>query len=480
MQEAVGNGSKTIEATEPSEFAAGDEDTLRQAVIENVEARGDEDKPESDKLPSAPEYDVQETIDYLVNYYGLEQQFDYFGRKGNILQIVTMCPPIKFILTQGPDVVIDWIDAYKVEDVVEEAKVDDKGAEEEGQESDDSGKGVVEKPIIHEVKIDEADAGKTSEPIDRSEVSKKTAVIQANAVEEKSLTKDKSLAAPESVVTAAAPVEVAVERVRPVEKSADMAKDTPLEDKTALELTYPDVDVAFNETVEQIQDEAIESVELADFVESAAEIEDDLDESAEQLNETILESEQIETSALVAESFDAWHELAENDTPIDEFFVDVIERLQFADEQPHELDVELLSEDEIELVGDKLVLPELQAMLAEVQSVKKAIKHLYGATSKEECMTHVDEVVVTLARLLCAFGYDNPEKMIRDFLYAHPLSSLQELVDELELTLRRSIQYETLRLKQLAHHKRRSALSKLVQSVLQALAPKNPVFDTQA
>jgi len=57
------------------------------------------------------------------------------------------------------------------------------------------------------------------------------------------------------------------------------------------------------------------------------------------------------------------------------------------------------------------------------------------------------------------------------------LMSLQELLDELEQSIKDSIRHETIRQRQATHHKRHSSFGRLVLTVLQTLSLRSPTLD---
>lgn len=476
MSEKVGEIQARV-ATEAlndtSEFTPGDEASIQQVV--DAKMNQPLTDRERNKMPSASEFDTQETIDFLIEHCG-NQIYDYMGHKGTIIDIINLCPPAKSILKLGPDFVLNWIGPYKVmeqEEVIEDDTKVKKNSNTQGSEES----------VAQEVKKNEA-TNTNEKPVkkaDKQVVAKKidanipVAVIipAAVPVKESAAQKDPANEHVEAVSVLEEPSvhvvkneAVSVDRVEPVEIE-------PAEIEKAIVETLVDNEADMTDT---------ESVVSSDesFVDSAQDaVEIFPKDSIEPVSEETQVIEVPEKHFDIMDHYETWQELAETETPVDVFFVSVIEKLNTGDEDL--LLGEILSmDDALEQDVYETSLPELQALLVEVRTVKTAIKKLYQSRSKEECETHVDDTVIALSELLRSFGYDNPEKLIRDFLYAHPLMSLSELLDELERSLELSIRRETYVQKQATHRKRHSSFGRLVLSVLQALSLRAPLLDTSS
>ena len=462
MSEMVG-GSEVVVDIEPA-FEAGDEEGILESIVENLESY--EDQKEA--------YDEQEVINDLVEYYG-DQWFNYLGREGDIVGILNSCSAIIILLKLGPDFIKNMLNPYMVEKPVEQEdptsnKNDVADEQDDGDRQDDPKETQAKDSpdIVAEKELDKSQPQqKHPEVTDRRVEVKVVAAAQPRDISDKSLVvkgpalSDVKLENIDSEIIAVNPSTAAVDEL--IEPKIGISK------KAIAETVEP----LMAEEIQQVEASA-DGIELADFIEDtntdealdAEFVSDDFEQE--------VPNDENEGRVALADSIDSWKHFAEDEVPLDELLITIVDQLSTETE---EFAVENVNFDTDRV--SELNSPEIEALVTQLESVKVALKRTYLAESKEDRAVHVNELVVTLTGMLETLGYDNPEKMIRDFLQTHPLATLQELIDALELSLRRSIQYELVQRGQV-HHKRHSALGKLVQSVLRAISLRNPVLDIQA
>ena len=461
--------------------------TVSEAVIQDViqdklDSLGVTQNEANDSTPEVVETksEKQKTLEYLDEYYG-DQLFKYGSYVGTILHVLNACPVGRMMIEDGPEEIIAWIDEYKIEaeDEAEAPVEDEKEIVEDASQPEDkktpqiirdeaAAPSVVEKKIEKKSSIADKVSVETAESKSSNIVPEAVSVDAVDAV-------TTELIGPEvALVESTAPL---VERAGPIV----MQQDEDVEYAEAIVATSPiavDPVSDSSRVLEQTYDVAEEDqiIEITQPTEIApAEVNIDEALPLEDSLEAVVPMGKPAMSEII-ENFEAWQELAEIETPLDEFLVTIVDRLNTNESYTSEFE-EVLLEDSMDTELEDVALPELQVFLAEVRTVKAAIKKLYESKTKEECETHVDETVIALAELLRSFGYGNPEKMIRDFLAAHPLMSLQELLDELEQSIKDSIRHETIRQRQATHHKRHSSFGRLVLTVLQTLSLRSPTLD---
>lgn len=259
-------------------------------------------------------------------------------------------------------------------------------------------------------------------------------------------------------------------------------------------------DVAFEEP--SVLERSIISAEEAEVAETHLDVADEIEESEEvfenevsEIAEDVFEEVSNVAAKEIAEEiiqenveyFEEWQEIAQEEAPLDIAFITMTEGLD-AKQGEVELEYaegllaapnEVLNEefDEIELPSDADETnsqQKLRTLLVAVQTSKQAVEKMYSAKSKEECATYIDELTTELIVVLRALGYENPEKIIRDFLYSHSPESLNNLIQELEFALRRTLNRQARQLR--AHHvqNRHARLGKFVGYIMQALSFKKP------
>jgi len=467
------------------EFIPGDETIVHTAVVTEMDDR-ERRKGAKAAESIAPEFDKQETIDFLVSYYG-DQWFNFMGRQGTVLDVINLCPQIESVIGLGPDYILSWLNPYMAERPVEE-KTDEPSRENEipddsSDANQDTGK-VADKPIVFEKTGVEKPVQlivEKTKPVATVSLSNVPRVVASAAVIKDIAIKSKDVNKKiDSIVLDEIPSSPAVVPEVPVRKikTVDLAASIDAPDEVAAPSSSNDQKVENVVDDTELKQQIIElehGVHFEDFIDVVNDDPVSNSEEAEgDYNQELLDLEEQESP--IIEDMTSWRSLAQEDVPLDELLVTVVEQLHTKSNEVLESGDEIL-EDLLGAEMNDLETPELQTLLIEVHSVKTALRRLYSAETKEECQTHVTEVIVSLAQLLRSFGYGDPEKMIRDFLATHPLMSLQELVDELELSLQRSIRYEALRRKQYVHHKRHSAFGRFVLSVLQSISLKNPLAD---
>jgi len=469
----VGKVTESLESFERGSVVDG-------VMQQNLEARIAAEAPV--EFTRSPE--DQETFDSLVAYYG-DTQFEWGGHVGDISFVLESCPIGQLKIAQGFDAVISWADRRKV--VVEEIE----GEKEEEQQTEDVLEENVSTEKVEKTHKDEkpTDIKRSKDPVEKTKESQEqrpTTEVLVTASMPVEVTKkpfEEKVSVSEPVLLSTSPIKSlseVVTEIEPVRLDNDITLDlAPVDDiaETISENELKDT-IIQAEPIDDIPHiTEVEIPVLASPEAHIAEVQDgyldvDMDMAvSEEAGVDSVETVSISTERDLAIEIESWTELAEQEVPLDEFFVTVIDQLHVDTDVATDFE-EVMFDEVSKIEVDSLVVVELEALIVEVQTIKSAMKKLHGATTRQECETHVDETVVALVNLLRALGYENPEKIIRDFMYAHPLSTLEELMNELELSIQRSIRYETYRQKQQSHHKRHAVFGRLVLSFLQALSPR--------
>ena len=458
MSEAVGVIEHEAAPSAPDNSFEISEDLSAEEYIRQVMLAETEKDPSLKEKQESEQLEREKTIEQLTDHYG-DQIFEYGSHVGTVTAILNLCPMSEYFVKQGFAAVVAWINGYKQKETPEE--VEDNPAEDDlNSESSDNEKTEAKKSVI-EVKT-----------IIKDDVEEKSAriAVESKAVEiEKPLkiqSEEKILAVDEEV----APIEIVVPET--AEQKAEVEITVP---EAAPEASAEAATIVERRVIDEevISEDA--PVKMAEIIEEKVptEKEDVLLEALvqEQASTEIEPIEEVKSF----EYFEQWQELAKEETPLDELFVSIVEQLPTQEYETAEMTE--LTDDEIENL-DKNISPELRVMFVEIQKVKKVIEKLYTAKTKEECDAYVEELVLTLTQLLRSLGYDNPEKMIRDFISNYPLSSLYELAEALEQTLRLNITHEATKV--VIHNpvqKRHISFGKFVLYMLQTLSGKSAATD---
>lgn len=254
----------------------------------------------------------------------------------------------------------------------------------------------------------------------------------------------------------------------------------------------------------EVTDDAIEapSEEQEVTVDSFI-LEDDTTEAESILEESIIaenfEAEEVaEPETVVLETdevekyFEEWRGLAEQEAPVEVAFETIImqldaeatpdeaedealEQIEVIDEPVFNVEYETLSEETpsetLEMVLETEAHPELYVLLVATKSAKRSVEQLYTACTQEECQVYVEQLVQDLTIILRELGYENPEKIIRDFLRTHSPEALKLLIEELERALYQAT-VRNLSGRRLHASRRHVRVGKFVQHVMGLLAPK--------
>ena len=455
---------------EPTEVVIND--IAKEKADENVETA-----IRSEAEPKALEF--QEKIEILAAHFA-NQYFKYGKHEGTFDEMIDLCGAVRMMIDQeSPEAIVDWLSEYVV-DAPEPAKNEDELDNAPEETKDELGD---DKKSVEISKVPTIEPSKKSPPVPdkkstESPVVGTNIVVPVVAVAAISLQKVQ-----ENVIEAPKVVMPIVEHSDVVETPKDIIKEPEqvnqkqehkehIETPVEMPAELPTEEETVEAPIVAIEEEPHEAIELSDFIDNEADEVFYKAENDEPISE-IIEDEKIELP--VAEVFDSWQELAEENVPLEEFLVAMVEELssevQAVPQAAQEVVIE--TDEVIEKVS-----PELQSMLAEIVTIKAAVERLQHAKTKEECSTEVEEIITRMTELLRLLGYDNPEKIIRDFLYTHPLSSLFELIEALEISLRQRIQQEAVRSQQKGSvHKRHLSFGKLVLYVVQSISHRNAVAD---
>jgi len=466
---------------EPTEVVIND--IAKEKADENVETA-----IRSEAEPKALEF--QEKIEILAAHFST-QYFKYGKHEGTFDEMIDLCGAVRMMIDQeSPEAIVDWLSEYVV-DAPEPAKDEDEpdnAPDVTKDELDDDKKPVEISKVLPVEPVKKSlavpDKKSTESPVADTNIAVPIVAVaaislqkvQENITEVPKVVEVKTVELPKVI----API---VEHSDVVETPKDIIEEPEQVNQQQEHKEYIETPVEMpaelptkEETVEApivaIQDEPHEAIELSDFIDNEADEVFYEAENDEPISETI-EDEKTELS--VVEVFDSWQELAEENVPLEEFLVAMVEELS------SEVQVVPQTAQEVVIETDEVlekVSPELQSMLAEIVTIKAAVERLQHAKTKEECSTEVEEIITRMTELLRLLGYDNPEKIIRDFLYTHPLSSLFELIEALEISLRQRIQQEAVRSQQKGSvHKRHLSFGKFVLYVVQSISHRNAVAD---
>lgn len=382
-----------------------------------------------------------ETIRQLVEHYG-GQTFQYGNYRGTITDIIDLCPPVGFIVDQGFDTVVSWIDAYK-EDLAE----DTEQVGDDEPELPNTTKLPQEKEIdtftaVAAEQKDETSVKHHKKPVDVEKsptIPKK--VKQKQIIEKKPFVK--------SVQSEKSPAMIP----KATNDRETTAPITAVEDKVVLKDQSSEND-AFVAT----RTDEVHETDLAEF------IADNFESTREVPQPVVME---------VPEVLEAWTLQAEKQAPLEVLLTSMIEMLPVESNELGIIETIDIDDDALE----SLLPPELKAPLVQIRKVKYAIEQLAHAKTKEECDVWADEVIKELGEFMIALGYDNPEQFIREFLAMHPLASLYELIASLERALKEQIRLEVARTTQPHGHKRHAGVGRFVSYVLNVLSLRSPLSD---
>lgn len=510
------------------------EDSANRTAEENMQ---NAQKPETQN--TNPE--IENTKQQLIEHYG-DQQFDYFGRKGTISQIVHVCPPVMDMLAIGFDAIVTWIDEYKVEAVpVEEesSKKDDEPVVENAADSNDSTPPVSEiskpetaKPVVEKESkgIDGGDVA-TEKPVTQTVEAQNSTEQASPKPTAESTTSNGSVSAQAipSESAGATPVKVAAPQLsaaQPIVETAAVALPIPTENRPAIlspestteSLSVPvalveesaplvqeleqDTAELYIEAVQSVvEDEATQALdvpaeieieetsrttELTDFIEieQSQEVEQTLEyERIDEANEPIVSAVQAELNVeeiKPSDYIDTLETLAEKEAPLEELLVTIVEQVVVHEKSNENETIDLPNEINIDDETIAAAPAELQILYLRMSEIQQKMELVYSSKSKEACDEHVAELIKSLTELLRGFGYDNPELLIQNFLHTHQLSSLRELVELLQQSLRRVVYIEAAKKIQQKHqtqHRRHLSFGKFVLSIIDTLSRRNVLAD---
>ena len=408
----------------------------------------------------------EKLIERLVDYFG-DDQFKYIAQNGTVhigtvTQTIDLCPMSESILKGGFDRVVEWITPYKIE----KPKVEEEEAEPEPINEPATAPNVPIKEVAKKLEVSVKEVAK-EKPKTATKLSEKKEV-------------EVIVAAPSIVIVGppiAAQVEEVITRMNKTEVvhavAASKVESSPIEDKGGAvdEVIVTPTLLSREDIVEEpgVVEKLDVHIDLADFLPVVPD--DEIETVVEERTDEITVNQEATESVRPPTYFEEWQDLVEKETPLEMLLVTIIDELPISSDDDVEL-VEL--SDDLEFTAS----PELYTLLTEVRLVKTAMDRLNSAKTKEECDKYLNEVVVSLVKLLRSLGYDSPEKLLREFLKTHPLSSLYDLIEALEKSLRVNIQHE-LYLKNSNGHtrKRHASFGRLVLYVLQTLSGRSAVAD---
>lgn len=514
------------------EFATDDDFFSNLAAsVETVDVSTDVEVSEAKQAQMEKLAERERVIEQLVDYYG--DEIIYYGTyTGTIAVVAEACPAFQYVLTQGFDAALSWIEANRKEkpeereetekkeiEALDESKGDEKksshGVEDKGIVALEiekatldnkmnevsikkDGAGSVEaKPLPKEVKSFEADDMPTQPEaslmasVDIQEASSTIAVNGELAQTVVGATSDHSIEKPDETVEIPDYIEEEPIAKQPSEVETVLEKvldeeihDVELETDS---ISVGELDLLKNEVNPQ------DETDLSIYVQEAGFANVDSGEVSEVLQQDqkddVIFEERAESPPMY-EYFSNWHELAIQETPFETLVVEVIEALETelasTPSESTEDDVEALrfqtelstSEDAEKYVevSDEVLKAEapleLYGMLVTVTSARQTVEKLYAATTKEECATYIEQLSAELSELLRGLGYENPELIIKAFLAQHSPQALYSLVHELEVVLRKVAQSRVAlhRAQQLhgAHYRKRR-VGKVTGFVMRAL-----------
>lgn len=417
----------------------------------------------------------QRTIEYLLAHYG-DQQFHYGPYDGTVSDIIALCPPIKSMLGAGPEAIIGWLDQYKVDqqedDVLgeDEDTTEDEVGEERGKthdetqrkEGDDVKKATRKESLEKEVKgvrekvTEKREKGTLKErPVKEKKRTKEPVKRQAKS-EVKFDTKKETRAQSTSSKKEATKKRVAT---KSREKESFAARKMPEKGGSA---PYPKLKHQ-SEPIQSTKAVALEAREIASKVHIKDEgeplfihrkshrmvnevtIQRDIDQELPAVNlEAMVQKEtETETGYSAREMIDviqSWTELARREAPLAVAVTQMVQDLMMTET----LDgIEMIqSYDNISSEIFETASPELYALYAAVVSVRETVDRLYAAKTQQECRECIDQLTIELTVILTNLGYENPERIIREYMMSHPIDSLKLLIRQLEQALRYRIYQE--------------------------------------
>ncbi len=497
------------------------------------------------------------TRTYLIDYYG-DQQFQYMQHTGTITAILDVCPPVRDMLVQGPQAIIEFVDGYKIEN-----KVEDENDEDESDESEDPfsirtqpsekkepdtpkpeqkeaakpekpantpspekrteepvAKEGTEHPLPSSVKPKNQEAKKAAKEVpSKKEKTEKVGEVE-KVGEAESVVSQKSEPLPKPVLENETAPKVEAEKD---EQAAVMSEEIIIQVREEVEPTKPEnetVDsptepaslfeqVVLHEQADEVEIEAdspidIAGAEPAPIIELAAE--QTVEKVAEEATEEVEATQELESAHEVT-YIERWAEAAQQEAPLEVLFEtmveDVLASLEQEDdredeeegefegadgdafdapnistsleteteaEEPVEVPLELENLEDPENTEPSLPHPELQSLLGAVASVRESVDRLYQAKTKEECATHIEQITIELSVILRGLGYEAPENIIREYLRTHSPEQLRQLIERLEAALRQATRQDVRRRRAGHVHVRHARVSKFVTFVMSALA----------
>ncbi len=532
-----------------SRFAAPEAENLNSDKVD-VET---ESEPE---LTPSPEAAREETIEQLNDHYG-DQLFQYKKYNGTIQTIIDLCPAVQYIVGQGFDAMVAFVDKYKVDEIVKEPEEEKKPETEvvEQKQNDDVKDNSEVKSKEEPVQKVEQEKATKDTPSQSVEASNKSEAIESDIVSkgESRSAKDQSVSTavlkkdtfqkPEPKVTTIEVIEEVVETpevvqdIKPVvvvqmpevipiapevddSQGSDISKREPeptridaviepnVVERTEVpealkpvELSELSIEPQSEEIIESHQDVRVETIR------EAIETEDDKQEDLTEILLAETKDERVELNTSfeddeITELFEDWQELAKQKAPFDVVLAAITDQLeetigrddQFTDgndiaDESNEFNMvvadlykdETLNDEsnsELDELLKKEARPELYAMLTAVQSAKKTVEQLYEAKTKEQCQFYIEQLVQDLVIILRGLGYENPEKIIRDFLNTHSAESLYALIKELEASLRHAMWHDVRRQQAYKANHRHARLGKFVSYIMNSVLELRHLTDS--
>jgi hypothetical protein len=182
------------------------------------------------------------------------------------------------------------------------------------------------------------------------------------------------------------------------------------------------------------------------------------------------------TTLEIEHAIETFQNYAAEDVPVEELLVTIAEHAQHvAEREPDTESIDATDEEK------EAVTFELQLMIERTRTVRETADLLLSARTREECETHVSDLVESLAALLRSLGYENPEKMVSQLIASYSVESLRALLYELEASLRRAAASEIAgRRSVLRENKkvRHSRVGKIVLSIIESFTLRQASLET--
>lgn len=517
-------GTTTEKHSEINDFISdeGEGITERPLTDDEVIAMMRQELAAENELPDIEVLDreAQRTrnIELLISHYD-EQQFKYKSHQGTITGMINLCPPIQNMLEDagGFDAIVNWIDDCKVkpESVDEDAEGSDEKSDAEEHTAvalnDDVKKPLATQetprtPQKHEAVIPKKDAEnervpqdaplKTStQPIVNESKTKAFVSKTDNHIEPQFTIKPVSVSAPPTDATPI--IEMVVEPRLSIKESTEHTHsiNSPQSEETPIlnEIKEDYHLIESDDTIERVMNNEVTSFETAsELVEAGVPIESTVsltEEKVSQLSEIHVDEERniiaeasyeaigdlaqepiiIPSSEILKE----WQDFGENKQPLEIALVSMVEALsQFEDTDNGE-------ESKKPNMMSVIDAPELQIVLRRVEKSRTALERLMNATTQEECHENVCELIKEVSQLLTLIGYENPNRVIQNFIAHHSIQSLRDLLEYLEVSLRYSLEKQsTISITMKRDSRHGSQLAKFAMRLLTLFVPQYELANT--